>query len=287
MKQILITGAKGQLGRAIQEAAPDYTDLQCTYTDVEELDIGDEQAVEHILREKNWNALVNCAAYTAVDRAEEEEQQAYRINRDAVRLLSEKAAKHNILMVHISTDFVFDGKKSSPYLEEDDTGGLSVYGKSKEAGEKELLESGSGIILRTSWLYSAYGHNFMKTILKHGKEKKELKIVADQVSTPTSAHDLGRFLLEALHRQIWSAGKPDVFHYSNEGVASWYDFAFEIIQQSGLSCKLIPISTEEYPLPAARPAYSVLSKKKIKKEGGIKIPHWKESLNRILNSGLK
>ncbi len=284
MKRILITGAKGQLGQSIQEAAPEYKNLQCMYTDLEELDIGDEKAIEQILKKNKWDALINCAAYTAVDKAEEEQQKAYRINRDAVRLLSEKAAEHELLMIHISTDFVFDGRKSSPYREEDPTGALSVYGKSKEAGEKEILNSGSGIILRTSWLYSAFGQNFMKTILKHGQEKKILKIVFDQVSTPTSAHDLARVLLQAVCKEVWAPNKPGIYHYSNEGIASWYDFAFEILQEAGLTCKAVPVTSEEYPLPAARPAYSVLYKKKIKEELGIQIPHWKESLNRILDS---
>jgi len=280
---ILVTGSNGQLGNELQRLAPEFPGFKFLFTDVGELDITDEMAVDSMISEKNPEAIINCAAYTAVDKAEKEEELAYRINAKAPGNLAKAAARHNLFLIHISTDYVFGGTGYRPYAEDDKKDPVSVYAKSKLAGEAEVLtHAKTALILRTSWLYSEFGHNFVKTIIKYGKERGALKVVYDQIGSPTYAHDLAQAIITILQ----NCAKPkgvNVYHYANEGVASWYDFAEAILEITGIPCKLTPIETHEYPLPAARPFYSVLKKEKIKQAFNLEIPYWRESLAVCLN----
>ncbi|MFT7824411.1 MAG: dTDP-4-dehydrorhamnose reductase [Sulfurimonas sp.] len=286
MHNILITGAKGQLGSEIKELTQDVTfntqNDNFYFTDRDELDITDKEAIREFIAKKSIKIIINCAAYTAVDCAEDDMETADRINHLAVKHLAQIAKEKEIKLIHISTDYVFDGKNYKPYVEEDSVGPDSVYGQTKTDGEKALLEINpkNGIIIRTSWVYSSYGANFVKTMLRLGKEKDELGIVCDQVGTPTYAKDLAKAILEILP-QIKNE-KVEIYHYSNEGVLSWYDFAKEIMRMAKLECKIKPIETEEYPTPAKRPHFSLLDKTKIKKTFGITIPYWKDSLDECL-----
>jgi dTDP-4-dehydrorhamnose reductase len=273
---VLITGANGQLGLSIRQAANEFPGLDLVYTDVEDLDITRLPDLEGFFREHPTDYLINCAAYTAVDKAEEEVHQASLINETAVRNLALCAGKYDFTLVHVSTDYVFNGQNFRPYTEEDRPEPAGTYGKSKLAGEKAVLEAGvRGIVVRTSWLYSEYGHNFAKTMLRLGAEKQEIRVVDDQVGTPTFAGHLARAILILVSQRYATS---TTLHFSNEGVASWYDFAREIISMSGSACRVLPIPTEDYPLPAPRPYYSVLSKKKFRDTFHYPIPHWKEGL---------
>jgi len=276
--RILITGSKGQLGNEIRVLAEDYPDYDFIYTDVEELDITNQLKVEAFFVEHKPQAIINCAAYTAVDKAETNEATAYLINATAVENLSKSAASVGALMVQISTDYVFDGKSYLPYNESDITNPLSAYGRTKLAGENAVFKfAGNGLVLRTAWLYSAFGNNFVKTMTKYGIERDELKVVFDQVGTPTYARDLAKAILDIIPSAAQHSG-TELFHYSNEGVASWYDFAKIVIAFSGINCNIKPILTEEYTLPATRPCFSVLNKSKIKDAYKITIPYWSDSV---------
>ena len=281
--KILVTGSNGQLGNEIRVLAADYPDYEFIYTDIGELDITDPNKVELYCVTNKPNAIINCAAYTAVDKAETDESTAFLINAIAVENLSRSAAAVNALMVHVSTDYVFDGNTWIPYNETDKTNPQSVYGNSKLAGEEAVLKyAGKGIILRTSWLYSAFGNNFVKTMIKYGTERDELKVVFDQVGTPTYARDLAKAILDIIPARIDQAG-VDLFHYSNEGVASWFDFAQIVITLSGITCQVTPILTKDYPASAAvRPFFSVLNKLKIKETFSITIPYWSDSVKDCL-----
>jgi dTDP-4-dehydrorhamnose reductase len=285
MKKILITGANGQLGNEIKKLSSTYPDFDFIYTDVGELDITKPGAIEDFLAGEEFDFLINCAAYTAVDKAEQEPEQAYLINSEAVKHLAQASKNHNMAMVHVSTDYVFDGTKHTPYAESDPTRPNSAYGRSKEAGEKQFLVSKvNGMIIRTSWLYSSFGNNFVKTMIGLGSKLDQLNVIFDQIGTPTYAADLASAILDALKLSIDNPEKlkPAIYHYSNEGVCSWYDFAQEIMDLRGLSCKVNPIETKDYLLPANRPFYSVLNKTKIKEDFSLQIPHWKDSLIRCL-----
>ncbi len=276
--KILVTGSKGQLGNEIRVLARDYPDFDFIYTDVDELDITDQLKVEAFFVANKPQVIINCAAYTAVDRAESDEATAYLINATAVENLAKSSAAIGALIVQISTDYVFDGKSYLPYNESDETNPLSAYGRTKLAGENAVFQYASkGLILRTSWLYSAFGNNFVKTMTKYGIEREELKVVYDQVGTPTYARDLAKAILDIIPSAIHHSG-TDLFHYSNEGVASWYDFTKFIITFSGISCEIKPILTKDYPSPTIRPCFSVLSKSKIKDTYKIKIPYWSDSV---------
>jgi dTDP-4-dehydrorhamnose reductase len=276
--RILITGSNGQLGNEIRELAFAYSGFDFLYTDIDELNITASDDVEAWFGINNPEVIINCAAYTAVDKAESDEATAFLVNATAVENLSRAAAKIGALMVHVSTDYVFDGKSYSPYSETDQTNPQSAYGRSKLAGEEAVVKYASkGIILRTSWLYSAFGNNFVKTMMKYGSEREELNVVFDQVGTPTYARDLAKTILDILPAAILNTG-TELYHYSNEGVASWYDFATTIIANSGINCKIKPILTKDYPLPAPRPCFSVLDKTKIKESFKITIPYWSESV---------
>jgi dTDP-4-dehydrorhamnose reductase len=275
--KILVTGANGQLGNEIRRLVDSQRKDEFVFTDVEELDICNKEKVEEFVISNKIDLIVNCAAYTAVDRAENEKELAYRINRDALLYLSKAINKRDGVLIHISTDFVFDGSKSTPYKEGDVENPLSVYGKSKFEGEKIALGGARSVyIIRTSWLYSSFGNNFVKTIIKKAKEKKELKVVFDQVGTPTYAKDLASAIL-LLIKNV-KKNQQQIFHFSNEGVTSWYDFAKMICKIGKIECEILPIETKDYPTPARRPAYSVLNKTKIKEFLGINIPYWVDSL---------
>lgn len=268
----LITGARGQLGTELAKLLPD-----AICADIDILDITDGVAVEKFVRENNVDVIINCAAYTAVDKAETDVELAKKINIDGPRNLAKSGAK----IIHISTDYVFDGCGHQPYKPDDETNPVSVYGKTKCAGELAVLENADcAVIIRTAWLYSAHGNNFVKTMRRLGAEKESINVVADQIGTPTFAGDLAAAIVQIIPQM--SKEKSGIYHFTNEGVCSWYDFATEIMAQSGLACVVNPIKSIQYPTPAARPFYSVLDKDKIKQEFGIKINHWKKGLEECL-----
>ena len=277
LDKVLITGSKGQLGTELSKLLPDAIS-----TDVPELDIANLSAVHQLVKEHNISTIVNCAAYTAVDKAEDDVELATKIN----VLGPENLAKTGCRIVHISTDYVFDGKGYKPYTPEDPTNPVSVYGKTKRAGELSLLQNAKeAVIIRTAWLYSPYGNNFVKTMQRLGAEKENVNVVADQVGTPTYAADLAKAIVCILP-QI-DEKTCGIYHYTNEGVCSWYDFATEIMDQSGLKCQVHPIPTSAYPTKAQRPFYSVLDKSKIKNTFDIKIRHWKNALISSLKNYLE
>lgn len=269
---LLITGAKGQLGTELSKLLPD-----AIAADVSDLDITDKAAVDAFVKERHIDTIVNCAAYTAVDRAEADTALAEKIN-----ILGPKnLAQTGVRLIHISTDYVFDGTSCRPYSETDIPHPVSVYGKTKLAGEKAVLDHAkSAIVIRTAWLYSPYGSNFVKTMRRLGAEKSSLRVVCDQVGTPTYAGDLAQAIADILPQ--FKEGHRGVYHFSNQGVCSWYDFAVEIMKLSGLDCQVMPIETRDYPTAATRPFYSVLNKSKIIAEFNVNIPHWKESLEKCL-----
>lgn len=280
MKNILITGANGQLGSEIRVASAQFPQFRFFFTDVTELDICNREAVHAYMAENHIDVIVNCAAYTAVDKAEDDAETCYRINRDAVKNLAEAAREYKLDIIHVSTDYVFDGKSYLPYTEVMPVNPSSVYGKSKLEGERILMEiCPEAVIVRTSWLYSSFGNNFVKTMLRLGQERDKLNVIFDQVGTPTYAADLAVALLSIL-----AAGKPaaGIYHYSNEGVCSWYDFTRSIHRLAGISCDLVPIESKEYPVRTPRPHFSVLNKAKIKQTYGIEIPHWEDSLEKCI-----
>ncbi len=284
MPKILVTGSNGQLGSEIKELTNNDRNNLYFFTDRDSLDITDQEMIKSFIATNRIDTIINCAAYTAVDKAEEDEANANAINHLAVKYLAEIAKEENIKLIHISTDYVFDGTNYRPYVEGDPTNPKSVYGATKLAGEKAMQEinPANSIIIRTSWVYSSFGNNFVKTMLRLGKERDALGVIFDQVGTPTYAKDLAQTILDIVP-QITNE-KVEIYHYSNEGVLSWYDFAKEIMYMSKLECHIQPIETKEYPTPAKRPYYSLLNKAKIKKEFGITIPYWKDSVNACLKA---
>ncbi len=279
MKNILVTGAKGQLGSELRAIVGGKDN--CFFTDVEELDISDREAIVKFVKQNKIAVVVNCAAYTNVDKAEEEENIANLVNYEAVRNLAEICFENDIFLIHISTDYVFDGSKNTPYKETDTTSPLGVYGKTKRLGEKAIEKlCEEYIIVRTSWLYSSYGNNFAKKICALSAEKDDVKVVVDQVGTPTYAKDLAAFITFLIEKDMYR-GKADIYHFSNEGVCSWYDFAKEIVALSGNKCDVQPCLSSEYPSKVARPNYSVLDKTKLKTDFDYKIPYWRDSLKKM------
>ena len=279
---ILITGANGQLGKSIQKHAPSYPNYSFTYTDFEDLDITNLEQVKKFLSAHQFDVLINCAAYTAVDKAEEEKDKAHLLNVTATEHLARLTNEFNIFLIHISTDFIFDGGKNLAYLEEDKPNPLSIYGKTKAKGEEEVIRNAeNAAIIRTSWLYSEFGNNFMKTIIRLANERDSLNIVNDQIGTPTYAGDLAECILAILPKMTRIKG-VEIFNYSNEGETSWFGFAKAIVDIKEIACSTHPISTNEYPLPATRPAHSVLNKEKIKSKFDITISPWEESLQKCL-----
>ena len=275
---ILITGSNGQLGSELRKISGNFPDDCFFFTDAGELDITNRDAVNAFFETNDIQTVINCAAYTAVDKAESDEPAAMLLNAVAVRYLAQACRKAGALLIHISTDYVYDGNASVPYLEDAPTEPVSVYGITKLAGEQSALATPKSVVIRTSWLYSSYGNNFVKTMLRLGKERDTINVVFDQIGTPTYAGDLAQTVMKIAHGDL----KTGVFNYSNEGVCSWYDFAHEIMQQAELKCVVRPIETKDYPTPAPRPHYSVMNKARIKEQYGIEIPHWKESLKRCL-----
>jgi len=283
MINILVTGSNGQLGSEIKFLSDKYPDYKFLFTDIDELDITEYQDVNNFFSKNSINYIINCAAYTAVDKAEQDTDNARYINVNAFKYLSQIARKYNAFLIHISTDYVFDGKNYKPYTENDPICPTLAYGKTKAEGEAEVkMHTDKAIIIRTSWLYSSYGNNFVKTIIKYGKERGKLNVVFDQVGTPTYAADLAKTILDIIPK-LHSKNCIDIYHFSNEGVCSWYDFAKEIVEISNIKCEINPIETKDYPLPAPRPHFSVLDKSKIKSEFQITIPYWRDSLKICLN----
>ena len=281
---VLITGANGQLGRTIMdEAAGSCHDIVYTSRSTEgsgallRLDICDRDAIEAIMTECKIDVIVNCAGYTNVERAESEEDEAFKANAEAVGFLAQAAKAHDAVLIHISTDYVFDGGASEPYGEDAAPAPLSAYGRSKLAGELAVLASGCRhMIIRTSWLYGSHGKNFVSTIRAKSAELTSLKVVSDQFGSPTYAVDLAKFILALL--EPVNLEKTGIYNYSNEGVCSWHELACEVCSLSGAQCEVRPCSTDEYPVKARRPLYSVLDKSKIKAVFGVEVPHWKDSL---------
>jgi len=273
---ILITGCNGQLGNEIQLLEKENSRHQWFNTDVQELDITNVDAVRLFVQEHQIDGIVNCAAYTAVDKAEDNEELCTKLNAEAPAYLAKAIGDRGGWMIQISTDYVFDGSKHTPYVEDDDTCPNSVYGRTKLVGElnvQKLCER--SMVIRTAWLYSTFGNNFVKTMIRLGKERPELGVIFDQIGTPTYARDLAIAIMTAIDKGI----VPGVYHFSNEGVISWYDFTKAIHRMAGItSCHVRPLHTAEYPTPANRPHYSVLDKTKIKQTYGIEIPYWEESL---------
>lgn len=279
MKTILVTGANGQLGNSIRLLAKHYPQYNFLFTDVDTLDITDPQAVGKAIKDNQVDYVLNCAAYTAVDKAEDDEELCRRLNSYAVGVLGKAAHEAGAKMVHVSTDYVFSGTSYLPYKETDETRPVSAYGRTKLAGEQILQEvCPEAVIIRTAWLYSEFGSNFVKTVLRLGKERDELRFVFDQIGTPTYAGDLAAAILAILDAGEKGTFVPGIYHFSNEGVCSWYDFTVKILEIAGIACRVFPIETEEYPTRAVRPPYSVLNKSKIKETYGIAIPHWEASL---------
>ncbi|MDS1316098.1 dTDP-4-dehydrorhamnose reductase [Aliarcobacter butzleri] len=278
---VLITGSNGQLGSEIKELSNLYS-YNFFFTDRTNIDITSKDNIKDFCQTNNINVIINCAAYTAVDKAESDIENADLVNRKAVKKLAIVSSELNIKLIHISTDYVFDGKSFKPYKEEFQTNPQSVYGKTKLDGEKELINVNpkNSIIIRTSWVYSFYGNNFVKTMLRLGKEKESLGVIFDQVGTPTYAAHLAKIILDIIPNI--KNDKVEIYNYSNEGVLSWYDFAKEIMKMAKLNCKINPIETFQYPTPAVRPHYSLLNKAKIKAMFNVEIAYWKDGLDDCL-----
>lgn len=278
---ILVTGSNGQLGSEIKDLVTNYKDFNFFFMDLPELNICNADALDTYILNKKINAVINCAAYTAVDKAEKEELIAQKVNSEGVLNLVNALEKVDGQLIHVSTDYVFDGDHFLPYNELDSVSPIGVYGETKRVGELAVLNSNiDAIVIRTSWLYSAYGNNFVKTMLRLGSEKDNLGVIFDQVGTPTYARDLAIICLEILSgvNSVKISKNGNLYHYSNEGVTSWYDFAISIMELGGENCKVKPIQTKDYPTLAKRPHFSVLNKSKIKTDFKIEIPYWRDSL---------
>ncbi len=283
---ILVAGANGQLGSELKELEKtgSYDGFEFHFTDVDDLDITRKEQTEQFIKQHNPDTIINCAAFTDVDGAEDNQDAAFLVNDTAVGYLSEITAENNIQLIHISTDYVFDGRHYLPYKETDEPLPQSVYGRSKRAGEIKVLDNQAGIIIRTAWLYSSYGKNFVRTISRLSKERDELKVIYDQVGNPTYAGDLAESILKILEKQQDNSIPTGIYHFANEGVCSWYDLAMAITEQENTSCTIHPIESKDWPAKAQRPHYSLFNKAKIKNDFGITIPYWKHSLKKMLQN---
>ena len=288
-KRVLVTGKNGQLGQSIQKISSDYLQYDFVFVGREALDLSSNDSITSYFQNNPFDVIINCAAYTAVDKAETDAALAYAINHLAVRTLAEIAKQQNAIFIHVSTDYVFNGENFKSYVESDSCDPQGVYGLTKLKGEQAFQEiSPAGCILRTSWVYSEFGNNFVKTMLRLGKERDELGVIFDQIGTPTYAPDLAAVILTMLNSECSMLNESNInsiqnssskiYHYSNEGVCSWYDFAKAIFEFSGIECRLNPIETKDYPMPAKRPHYSVMNKVKIKADFDLQIPYWRDSL---------
>lgn len=285
-KSILVTGGNGQLGNELRELSVLYSNCTFTFIGRSELDFSNSEAIQAWFVDKTFDVIINCAAYTAVDKAESEQALAREINATAIATLAHIAKEKNNSLIHISTDYVFNGHNFKPYSETDPTNPQGVYGQTKLDGEQAMLaiNPANSIIIRTSWVYSSFGNNFVKTMLRLGKEREELGVIYDQVGTPTFARDLAQAIMSIIQHPALNAQKgTEIYHFSNEGVCSWYDFAKAIFEYSEIACIVKPIETKDYPTPAKRPHYSLLNKAKIKNTFGITIPYWKDSLQECLD----
>ena len=285
--KILVTGTYGQLGSEIKDLSGNYPGWEFSRTDIDTLDITDEAAVDKFMGATRPAFVVNCAAYTAVDKAEEEPELAFRINAEAPGILASSCKKYKARLIHISTDYVFDGKGCKPYTEEDRINPQGVYGQTKAGGEKNCLHANPDtIIIRTSWLYSSHGNNFVKTMVRLGREQDSLNVVSDQVGSPTYAGGLALAVLRIIENSH-TIYVPGIFHYSDEGVCSWYDFAIAVHEMANIHCKINPVNSGQFPAKAKRPHYSVLDKSKIKSEYKTEIPYWRDSLKNCISNILK
>lgn len=281
---ILVTGSKGQVGQELHALAPQYPDFQFLFVDVDELDITNPTAVNVFFEKRQLDYCLNCAAYTAVDKAETETALAWKVNTVGPDNLAKACAKTGANLFHLSTDYVYHTDKNKPYIETDQTNPQGVYARTKKDGDDLVLRSHptGSMVIRTSWVYSAFGNNFVKTMLKLGADRAELSVVYDQIGTPTYARDLAKALLDIVYKaekqELDKSLLRGVYHYSNEGVTSWYDFAVSIFEIQGMAVKVHPIETKEYPTPAQRPPFSILNKNKIKNTFKLEIPHWREGL---------
>ncbi|MFP4288051.1 MAG: dTDP-4-dehydrorhamnose reductase [Bacteroidales bacterium] len=280
---ILITGSNGQLGSEFRQLESKYKEHKFFFTDVDDLDITDADASAKFVKNNGIQVCVNCAGYTAVDKAENDKIQAMLVNATAVKNLAIACAKANALFVHISTDYVFEGKNYKPYTENDTASPKSIYGKTKLDGEIEVIFNAKrALIFRTSWLYSSFGNNFVKTMVEKGKSLGELRVVYDQIGSPTYAADLAQAILSIMEK-VPSKMRTEIYNFSNEGIASWYDFAKAIFDIKNIDCNVVPVPSKEYKTDAVRPFYSILDKSKIKKDFGLTIPYWRDSLKRCLD----
>ena len=278
--KILVTGANGQLGKSIRKVFSGDPSLEVIYTDVAELDITDREEVDHFIRENKLDFIINCAAYTAVDKAEKDDLRAAAINTGAVGNIAQAAARHKVKVIHISTDYVFNGENYRPYEENDEPYPRSIYGRTKLEGEGILTSfCTKSLIIRTAWLYSEFGGNFVASMLRLASERPSLNVVSDQIGSPTYAGDLAEAIHHIIKHDKWL---PGIYHYTNEGVASWFDFSKAIFEIAGKKVEVNPIPSSQYPTPAKRPLYSVLGKMKIKNTYGVKIPYWRDSLKKCL-----
>ena len=294
-KRVLVTGKSGQLGNSLQKLVGDSVSshgmtagMTFTFVGRDELDLASSESITDFFKDRYFDAIINCAAYTAVDKAESEPELADQINHLAVAQLAEIAKQQTIPLIHISPDYVFNGQGFKPYVETDATDPQNVYGLTKLKGEQAIMASGcAGAIIRTSWVYSEFGNNFVKTMLRLGKERDSLNVIYDQIGSPTYATDLAQAILKVLLAPSPLMGEGEgenvkIYHYSNEGVCSWYDFAKAIFELSGVECTVNPIETKDYPTPAKRPHYSVMNKAKIKQQVNLAIPYWRDSLQACL-----
>jgi dTDP-4-dehydrorhamnose reductase len=284
MARILITGANGQLGNELKVVSKNFYGYEYIFTDIDTLDITSAEQAEEFIKKNRPDWIINCAAYNFVDKAESEPDKAMLINGTAVKNITEVIKGSECRFIHISTDYIYDGKSNVPYNEYVPANPSSAYGRSKLAGEKYALLHQGSMIIRTSWLYSSFGNNFVKTIIRHAKEKESLKVVFDQTGTPTYAADLAEAIMNIISGVIRNqiALNAGVYNYSNEGVCTWYDFATEIIKEAGLTCHVNPVLTKDYPSAAERPVYSVMDKSKIKDNYNLSIPHWRTSLQKCI-----
>ena len=284
MSNILITGANGQLGCCLRDLSHGDERNHYFYTDVDELDITSLDQVEDYVSKHDIEVIINAAGYTAVDKAEIDAERCFLINSTATRNLAMVTKRHDIFLVHISTDYVFDGTSDTPYKPEDPVNPQSVYGKSKAAGEAAIMEMGChAVIIRTSWLYSEYGSNFVKTMLRLGRERDEIRVVDDQIGGPTYARDLAQAILTIMEERSFIGGTK-IYHFANQGVTSWNEFAHQIMRNASLPCKVLPISTAEYGAVAPRPASSVFDLSAVSQDFGIEIPLWQDSLKKCMQN---